>query len=107
MGKPINITDANFQQEVLSSEKLAVLDLWAIWCGPCRLLDPIFNELYEDYKDKVIIGKVNVDENPNIPQKYSVLNIPTILFIKNGELVDKIVGAVPKRAIVEIIEKYL
>ncbi len=107
MAKPLEITDANFQQEVLNSEKLAVLDLWAIWCGPCRLLDPIFKELANDYEGKAVIAKVNVDENPEIPQKYGVLNIPTILFIKDGELVDKIVGAVPKRAIVEVIEKHL
>ena len=107
MAKPLEITETNFEQEVITSDKLAVLDLWAIWCGPCRLLDPVFKELAEQFDDKAIIGKVNVDENPAIPQKYGVLNIPTILFIKNGELVDKIVGAVPKRAIVEIIEKYL
>ncbi len=107
MAKPLEITDANFQQEVMDAGKLAVLDLWAVWCGPCRLLDPIFKELAEEYDGKAVIGKVNVDENPGIPQKYGVLNIPTILFIKDGELVDKIVGAVPKRAVVEVIEKYL
>ncbi len=107
MSKPIEITDANFQQEVVESGKLAVLDLWAVWCGPCRLLDPIFKELAEEYEGKAVIGKVNVDENPEIPQKYGVLNIPTILFLKGEELVDKIVGAVPKRVVKETIDKHL
>ncbi len=107
MAKPLEITDANFQEQVVDSGKLAVLDLWAVWCGPCRMLDPIFKELAPEYDGKAVIGKVNVDENPGIPQKYGVLNIPTILFIRDGELVDKIVGAVPKRAVVELIEKYI
>ncbi len=104
---PVVITDANFEEVVLKSDKVAVLDLWAEWCGPCRLIEPFIEEMAEEYAGKAIIGKVDVDNNPGIPTRYGVLNIPTVLFIKNGELVDKIVGAVPKRVLVQTLEKHL
>ncbi len=104
---PIIITDANFEDIVLKSDKVAVLDLWAEWCGPCRLIEPFIEEMAQEYEGRAIIGKVDVDNNPQIPMKYGVLNIPTVLFIKNGQLVDKIVGAVPKRILVKTLEKYL
>ncbi len=107
MAKPVEVTDANFQEVVVNSGKIAVLDLWAEWCGPCRMLDPVFKDLAQEYEGRAVIGKVNVDFNPGIPQRYGVLNIPTVLFIKGDELVDKVVGAVPKRVLVETLEKYL
>ncbi len=107
MGAPLEITDVNFEQLILQSDKVAMLDLWAEWCGPCRMLEPIVEEMANEYEGKAVIGKVDVDSNPSIPMKYSVLNIPTVLFIKNGELVDKVVGAVPKRVLVQTLEKYL
>lgn len=102
----VEITDATFD-EVLSSDKLVVLDFWAEWCGPCRMVGPIVEELATEYADKAIIGKVDVDNNDEITSKYGIRNIPTILFIKNGEIVDKQVGATQKAVLVEKIDKLL
>ncbi|MDA3820454.1 MAG: thioredoxin [Candidatus Delongbacteria bacterium] len=90
------ITNENFDELVVNADKPVVIDLWAEWCGPCRMLTPIMEELGTEYDGKAIIGKVDVDSNPDIAAKYGVRNIPTVLFVKNGELVDKQVGAVPK-----------
>ncbi|MFO7878957.1 MAG: thioredoxin [Bacteroidales bacterium] len=90
------ITSSNFDELVMKSDKPVVIDLWAEWCGPCRMLTPIMKEMAEEYDGKAVIGKVDVDSNPDIAAKYGVRNIPTVLFVKNGELVDKQVGAVPK-----------
>ncbi len=102
----LELTDANFE-ETISSGKPVLVDFWAEWCGPCRMVGPIVEELAQDYDGKAIVGKVNVDENPEISSKYGVRNIPTILFFKNGEVVDKSVGAVPKNVLSEKIEKQL
>ncbi|MEA3447681.1 MAG: thioredoxin [Bacteroidota bacterium] len=90
------ITTDNFEELVVKSDKPVVIDLWAEWCGPCRILTPIMKEMDTEYDGKAIIGKVDVDSNPEIVAKYGVRNIPTVLFVKDGELVDKQVGAVPK-----------
>jgi thioredoxin 1 len=103
----IEITDSTFEEKVLKADKPVVLDLWAEWCGPCRMIEPHIEAMSEEYKDKAIIGSVDVDSNPEIPTKYAVMNIPTVLFIKNGELVDKVVGAVPKKVLTQTLEKYL
>ena len=95
----LEFTDANFQETVLDSDKVAMVDFWAEWCGPCRMVGPIVEELAKDYDGKAGIGKLNVDHSPGISMKYQVRNIPTILFIKNGEVVDKQVGAAPKKAL--------
>lgn len=92
-------TDENFQAEVLESDQLSVVDFWAPWCGPCKAVGPTIEALAEDYEGKVNIGKVNVDENPQISMKYGITSIPAIFFIKNGEVVDKVVGAQPKSAL--------
>ena len=92
----IEITDANFEEIVLKTDKPVMIDFWAVWCGPCRMIGPIVQELSEEYKDQAVIGKVDVDSNPGVAQKYGIRNIPTVLFIKNGEIADKQVGAVPK-----------
>ena len=102
----LQITDANFA-ETLQEGKPMVLDFWATWCGPCRMVSPIMDELAEDYAGRVNIGKMNVDENNDIVAQYGIRNIPTVLFFKNGELVDKIVGAVPKDKFVAKIEALL
>lgn len=101
------ITDSNFETEVLKSEKVTLIDFWAEWCGPCRAISPIVEELAKEYDGKALIGKVNVDENPEITVKYGIRNIPTILFIKKGEIVDKQVGAVPKSTIEEKLKKHI
>ena len=93
----MQITDSNFEEVMASAgEKPLVIDFWATWCGPCRMIAPIVEEMAEKYADQVVIGKCNVDESPELPTKYGIRNIPTLLFFKNGELVDKSVGALPK-----------
>jgi thioredoxin 1 len=100
-------TDSNFQTEVLSSDKLTVVDFWAEWCGPCRAIGPVIEELSKEYAGKVNVGKVNVDENPQVSMNYGITSIPAILFIKNGQVVDKLVGAQPKGNFVKKIESHL
>lgn len=100
-------TDANFDQEVLKSDKLTVVDFWAQWCGPCLALGPTIEALATEYAGKVNIGKVNVDENPNLSINYGITSIPCVLFIKNGEVVDKHVGAAPKSAFEKKIQQHM
>lgn len=95
----LEITDANFEEMVMNSDKPVLLDFWAEWCGPCRMVGPIVEEISNDYDGKAVVGKVDVDSNPGISAKFGIRNIPTILFFKNGEVVDKQVGAVPKAAL--------
>jgi thioredoxin 1 len=102
----LEITDAGFE-DLLKSGKPLVIDFWAEWCGPCRMVGPIVEELAAEYEGKVTIGKVDVDNNDEITSKYGIRNIPTILFIKNGEIVDKQVGATQKATLVEKIENLL
>lgn len=100
----LEITDANFNEIVLNSEKPVIVDFWAEWCGPCRMVGPIVTEIGEEYKEKVVVGKVDVDTNPGIASKYGIRNIPTILYFKGGELKDKQVGACPKSTLVKKME---
>ena len=102
----LEITDNNFQ-EILAEGKPVVMDFWAPWCGPCKMVGPIIDELATEYEGKVIIGKCDVDENGNVAAEYGIRNIPTVLFFKNGELVDKQVGSAPKSAYVAKIEAIL
>jgi thioredoxin 1 len=100
-------TDANFEAEVLRSDKLTVVDFWAPWCGPCLALGPTIEALAKEYEGKVNIGKVNVDENPNVSVNYGITNIPCVLFIKNGNVVDKQVGAAAKSTYDKKIQQHL
>ena len=100
----LEFTDANFEDLVVKSEKPALVDFWAEWCGPCRTITPLIEEMSKDYDGTAVIGKVDVDSNPGITAKYCVRNIPTILFFKNGQVVDKQVGAVPKQKLMEKLD---
>ena len=102
----LEITDSNFQ-EILAEGKPVVMDFWAPWCGPCKMVGPIIDELATEYEGKVIIGKCDVDENGDVAAEYGIRNIPTVVFFKNGELVDKQVGSAPKSAYVAKIEAIL
>ncbi len=103
----LEFTDANFKTEVLSSDKLTVVDFWAEWCGPCRAIGPVIEEIGKEYAGKVNVGKVNVDHNSEVSINYGITSIPAILFFKNGEVVDKLVGAQPKGNFVKKIEQHL
>ena len=92
----LEITDGNFQSTVIDQAQVSLVDFWAEWCGPCRMIGPMVEELAKEYEGQAVIGKVNVDDNPQITSNFGVRNIPTILFIKNGQVVDKQVGVVPK-----------
>lgn len=100
-------TDKNFKAEVLDSNKLSVIDFWAEWCGPCRAIGPVIEELSKEYDGKVNIGKLNVDHNPEVSMNYGITSIPAILFVKNGQVVDKLVGAQPKANFVRKIESHI
>lgn len=104
---PIELTDANFEETVLKSDKPVLVDFWAEWCGPCRMVGPIVEELSKDYEGKAVVGKVDVDNNPGISMQFGIRNIPTILFFKNGQVADKQVGAVPKNMLSAKIEALL
>ena len=107
MSKAVEITDANFDQEVLQSDKHVLIDFWAEWCGPCRMIGPVVEEMAGEYEGKAKIGKVNVDVNPEVSIKYGIRSIPALLIFKNGEVVDQIVGVVPKTHLTKQLDAHV
>ncbi|MEZ4789113.1 MAG: thioredoxin [Flavobacteriales bacterium] len=103
----LELTDSNFEELALKSDKPVMIDFWAEWCGPCRMVGPVVEELAKEYDGKAVVGKVNVDNNPQVAMKYGIRSIPTILFLKNGEVVDRSVGAVPKSQLSQKLEGQL
>ena len=103
----LEATDSNFEELVLQSDKPVIVDFWAEWCGPCRMVGPIVEEIGSDFDGKAVVTKLDVDNNPGVTQKYGIRNIPTILFFKDGEVADKQVGAVPKSVLVDKLESLL
>ncbi len=103
----IEVVDSEFDEEVIQSELPVLIDFWAPWCGPCRALAPVIDEISKDYEGRVKVGKVNVDENPEITMKFSIRSIPTLIAFKNGEVSDQIIGAVPKSEIEKVLDKAL
>ncbi len=107
MAKPVELTDDNFEQEVVKSDKPVVVDFWAEWCGPCKMIAPVIEELASEYEGKVKFGKLDVDNNMQAAATYQIRSIPTLLFFKDGEVVDNIIGAVPKSVIKERLDEML
>ncbi len=107
MSGAIPVTDASFEQDVLNSEIPVLVDFWAPWCGPCRLVAPVVDEIAEQYDGKVKVVKINTDENPGIASQYNIRSIPTLMIFKNGQRVEQVVGAVPKATLASTLEKFL
>lgn len=107
MSSALQVTDASFKQEVLESELPVLVDFWAPWCGPCRMVAPVVDEISEQYQGQVKVVKINTDENPSVASQYGIRSIPTLMIFKGGQRVDMVVGAVPKTTLATTLEKYL
>lgn len=107
MGNALKVDESSWDAQVMKSPGLVMVDFWAVWCGPCQMVAPIVDELAVEYKDKVKVMKLNTDENPEIAGKYQVMSIPTILIFKNGQPVERLVGAMPKRKFKEVLDSLL
>ncbi|HXG38026.1 MAG TPA: thioredoxin [Bacteroidota bacterium] len=105
--KPIEVTDANFESEVIKSDKPVLVDFWAEWCGPCRMIAPIVEEIAKEYNGTLKVGKMDVDANPQVSMQFGIRSIPTLLIFKGGRVVDQVIGAVPKRVLTEKLSKHL
>jgi thioredoxin 1 len=103
----LELTDSNFEEVVLKSDKPVLVDFWAEWCGPCRMVGPVVDELAKEYEGKAVIGKLDVDNNPRVATEFGIMSIPALLFFKNGQVVDKQVGAVPKHVLANKLNAHL
>ncbi|MHB1340931.1 MAG: thioredoxin [Coriobacteriia bacterium] len=102
-----HVTDASFDADVIASELPVVLDFWAPWCGPCRMMEPVLEELAAEYEGQIVVAKLNVDENPGVATKFDILSIPTLLVFKGGAVAHKLVGAMPKKRLIEELAPWL
>ncbi len=107
MAKPIAVDEKTWEQEVLKAKGLVMVDFWAVWCGPCKMVAPIVDELSKEYEGRLKVAKLNTDENPGIASQYQIMGIPTLLIFKDGKPIDKIVGAAPKKQFKDKIESHL
>jgi thioredoxin 1 len=107
MGKPLKVDSQSWDQEVLKGKDLVMVDFWAVWCGPCRIVAPVVDELAQEYEGRVRVLKLNTDENPDVASRYQIMGIPTLLFFKDGKPVDKIVGAAAKKQFKDKIDSLL
>lgn len=107
MSSAAQVTDATFKEEVIESDVPVLVDFWAPWCGPCRMVAPVVDEISEQYKGQVKVVKINTDENPNVASQYGIRSIPTLMVFKGGQRVDMVVGAVPKTTLASTLDKYL
>ncbi len=107
MSTALQVTDTSFKQDVLDSEIPVLVDFWAPWCGPCRMVAPVVDEIAQQYEGQVKVVKLNTDENPNVASQYGIRSIPTLMIFKGGQRVDMVVGAVPKTTLANTLEKYL
>ncbi|MBD1912452.1 MULTISPECIES: thioredoxin [unclassified Leptolyngbya] len=107
MSSALSVTDSSFKQEVLESEVPVLVDFWAPWCGPCRMVAPVVDEIADQYAGQVKVVKVNTDENPSVANQYGIRSIPTLMIFKGGQRVDMVVGAVPKTTLASTLEKHL
>ncbi len=107
MPEIINTTDTDFENDINVTGKLVLVDLWAEWCGPCKMMEPVLEEIAGKMEDSLQVVKINIDQNQETPMKFNVMNIPTLLFFKDGKEVDRVIGAVPKKQLIKKIENYL
>lgn len=107
MSTPLAVTDATFEEEVLKDDKLVVVDFWATWCGPCKMIAPLLEDIATEYSDTVKITKVDVDSNNTVAAKFGIMSIPSLIFFKNGEEIDRVIGAIPKSQLESRVNKAL